>query len=61
MPSAIRSFTDPTSVSPQAVFVTGSEVERWGLGVVQEINSAAMHLFATVAAPGNLASTSRAH
>ena len=28
-----------------ACFVTGSEVERWGLGVVQEINSAAMHLW----------------
>ena len=26
--------------------VTGSEVQRWGLGVVQEIDSAAMHLFA---------------
>ena len=26
--------------------VTGSEVERYGLGVVQEIDSAAMHLFA---------------
>ena len=26
--------------------VTGSEVNRWGIGVVQEINSAAMHLFA---------------
>ena len=26
--------------------VTGSEVDRWGIGVVQEINSAAMHLFA---------------
>ncbi len=26
--------------------VTGSEVERWGLGAVQEIDSAAMHLFA---------------
>jgi hypothetical protein len=26
--------------------VTGSEVTRWGLGVVQEIDSAAMHLFA---------------
>ena len=24
--------------------MTGSEVERWGLGVVQEIDSAAMHL-----------------
>jgi hypothetical protein len=30
----------------QQVFVTGSEVQRWGLGVVQEIDSAAMHLFA---------------
>ena len=29
-----------------ALVVTGSEVERWGLGVVQEIDSAAMHLFA---------------
>jgi hypothetical protein len=26
-------------------YVTGSEVERWGLGVVQEIDSAAMHLW----------------
>jgi hypothetical protein len=26
--------------------VTGSEVQRWGLGVVQEIDSAAMHVFA---------------
>nr|WP_280138546.1 porin [Methyloceanibacter methanicus] len=28
------------------LFVTGSEVERWGLGVVQEIDAAAMHVFA---------------
>ncbi|MGA9604269.1 MAG: hypothetical protein WBQ82_09145, partial [Methyloceanibacter sp.] len=28
------------------VIVTGSEVQRWGLGVVQEIDSAAMHVFA---------------
>jgi Gram-negative porin len=28
------------------VAATGSEVERWGLGVVQEVDSAAMHLFA---------------
>lgn len=28
------------------VFVNGSEVQRWGLGVVQEIDSAAMHVFA---------------
>ena len=27
-------------------FVVGSEVERWGLGVVQEIDAAAMHLWA---------------
>ena len=27
-------------------FITGSEVNRWGIGVVQEIDSAAMHLFA---------------
>ena len=26
--------------------ITGSEVNRWGLGVVQEIDSAAMHVFA---------------
>ncbi|MHA1517222.1 MAG: hypothetical protein ACTSYK_01320, partial [Alphaproteobacteria bacterium] len=26
--------------------VTGSEIERWGLGVVQEIDAAAMHLWA---------------
>ncbi len=29
-----------------SLIVTGSEVQRWGLGVVQEIDSAAMHLFA---------------
>ena len=28
------------------MFVTGSEVQRWGLGVVQEIDAAAMHVFA---------------
>jgi hypothetical protein len=30
----------------KGAFVTGSEAERWGLGVVQEIDSAAMHLWA---------------
>ena len=35
-----------TVTSPVDVFVTGSEVERWGLGVVQEIDAAAMHLYA---------------
>jgi hypothetical protein len=28
------------------VTVVGSEVNRWGVGVVQEIDSAAMHVFA---------------
>jgi hypothetical protein len=37
--------TDPFFGSPGAE-ITGSEVDRWGLGVVQEIDSAAMHLFA---------------
>jgi hypothetical protein len=46
----------PTSVVPNGKFkgaaftttgeVTGSEVQRWGIGVVQEIDSAAMHVFA---------------
>jgi hypothetical protein len=31
---------------PVGVFVNDSEIQRWGLGVVQEIDSAAMHLFA---------------
>jgi hypothetical protein len=39
-------FNFCTAQIGQGVFVTGSEVERWGLGVVQEIDSAAMHLFA---------------
>jgi hypothetical protein len=30
----------------KGAFVTGSETQRWGLGVVQEIDSAAMHVFA---------------
>lgn len=29
-----------------SLFVTGSEMDRWGLGAVQEIDSAAMHVFA---------------
>ena len=29
-----------------SAFATGSDVNRWGLGVVQEIDSAAMHLYA---------------
>ncbi len=39
-------WTVPNGNIGQSVFVTGSEVQRWGLGVVQEINSAAMHVFA---------------
>ena len=30
----------------EGAFVTSSEVQRWGLGVVQEIDAAAMHVFA---------------
>jgi hypothetical protein len=29
-----------------SAFATGSEVKRWGVGVVQEIDSAAMHVYA---------------
>ncbi|MGH9893967.1 MAG: hypothetical protein ACREA0_18700, partial [bacterium] len=36
----------PVFSASTGVFTTGSEVERFGLGVVQEIDSAAMHLFA---------------
>jgi hypothetical protein len=42
----------PTGVNPDgtakttAALVTGSQVDRWGIGVVQEIDSAAMHVFA---------------
>ena len=39
-------FTNNTEFSTDNVFITGSEVERWGLGVVQEIDAAAMHVFA---------------
>jgi len=35
-----------TAAVGNQLFVTGSEMERWGLGVVQEVDSAAMHLFA---------------
>jgi hypothetical protein len=33
------------TVGAANAYVTGSEVQRWGLGVVQEIDSAAMHLW----------------
>jgi hypothetical protein len=35
-----------TAGSSVTANITGSEVDRWGLGAVQEIDSAAMHLFA---------------
>jgi hypothetical protein len=35
---------DGTAFTTQA-FVTGSEVNRWGAGVMQEIDSAAMHVW----------------
>jgi hypothetical protein len=34
------------SANTNAAFINGSQVDRWGLGVVQEIDSAAMHVFA---------------
>jgi hypothetical protein len=47
----LTSFLDtlelPACVNTFECYVTGSEVQRWGLGVVQEIDSAAMHLFAS--------------
>jgi hypothetical protein len=30
----------------KGAFATGSEAQRWGLGAVQEIDSAAMHVWA---------------
>jgi hypothetical protein len=42
-------FTSPVCNSFAAangLFVSGSELERWGLGAVQEIDSAAMHVWA---------------
>ena len=40
------SFSPSSITAPVDVFVTGSEVQRWGLGVVQEIDAAAMHVYA---------------
>jgi hypothetical protein len=47
-----NAFCNSGSIGPTGLefatgtFVTGSEVQRYGLGVVQEIDAAAMHLFA---------------
>ena len=38
-------FKKGDAITESAV-VTNSEVKRWGIGVVQEIDSAAMHVFA---------------
>jgi hypothetical protein len=38
-------FNPPVCNANDSVFATGSTVNRWGAGVVQEIDSAAMHLF----------------
>ena len=48
LPIGVVGQRDLPRVSPSATgsLVTGSEVHRWGIGVVQEIDSAAMHLFA---------------
>ena len=35
-----------TGAAGNSLFVTGSEIERFGLGAVQEIDAAAMHVFA---------------
>ena len=35
-----------SAISNEGCVITGSQVDRWGLGVVQEINSAAMHVWA---------------
>jgi hypothetical protein len=44
-PVALSATSIPGDIFKGA-FVTDSEVQRWGLGVVQEIDSAAMHVFA---------------
>ena len=44
--ASATTVTSRRATSVKGAFVTGSEVERWGLGVVQEIDSAAMHLWA---------------
>jgi len=41
----VGAFCAPFALD-RGVVITGSEVQRWGLGVVQEIASAAMHLWA---------------
>jgi Gram-negative porin len=38
-------FIGPVCNANPVVGVTGSEMQRWGLGAVQEIDSAAMHVF----------------
>jgi hypothetical protein len=42
----VKGSTADGAVITTPALITGSEVNRWGLGVVQEIDSAAMHVFA---------------
>ena len=42
--NVLRSSASGTAT--EQLFVTGSEIERWGLGAVQEIDAAAMHVWA---------------
>jgi hypothetical protein len=43
---ALLGITNTVAGAGEGVFATGSETEQYGLGVVQEIDSAAMHLWA---------------
>ena len=42
----LRASADNLNVNCVDCAITSSELERWGLGVVQEIDSAAMHVWA---------------
>ncbi len=44
--SLSNGFGNPNDPGDEEAFVTGSRVTRYGVGVVQEIDSAAMHVFA---------------
>jgi len=46
IPTSTPFPNDKGEITDEEGVVNGSEVQRWGIGVVQEIDSAAMHLFA---------------
>jgi hypothetical protein len=46
IPTSTTFPNDKGEITDEEGVVNGSEVQRWGIGVVQEIDSAAMHLFA---------------